>query len=163
MKKVIIYLLISAVAIVAIIFLVGLMLPKERVFTKTAVLNSDVPKVFSIVTDFKGQTTWRNDVDEIIVIDNKTWIEVPKKGTAITFQVKRKIENQLFEMEIVEPKSFQGYWIGTFEEVGNGTKVVFKEVAIIENPFFRVLSSLFIDLDKTMEIYMNNLKVKLEK
>lgn len=79
MKKMTIYLLISVVAIIAIVLIIGLFLPKERTFTKTAVLNSDVTKVFNIVTDFKNQTTWRSDVKEIIVIDNNTWTEVPKK------------------------------------------------------------------------------------
>lgn len=163
MKKMITYLLVSIAAIIAIVFVIGLFMPKERTFTKEAVLNSEASKVFNIVTDFNGQTSWRTDVKEIIVIDDKTWTEVPVKGTAITFQVKRKIQNQLFEIEIVEPKSFKGYWIGTFQEVEDGTRVVFKEVAIIENPFFRVLSATFVDFDKTMETYMNNLKAKLEK
>lgn len=47
------FLLVSIGAITAIVFIVGLFLPKERTFTKTAVLNSDVTKVFNLVTDFK--------------------------------------------------------------------------------------------------------------
>jgi len=162
MKKMMTYLLISIVAIIAIVLIIGLFLPKERTFTKTAVLNSDVTKVFNIVTDFKNQTTWRNDVKEIIVIDNNTWTEVPKKGTAITFKVKQKVENEIFEIEIIEPKNFNGYWIGTFKQTKvNQTAIEFKEVITISNPFFRTLSYLFIDLDKTMDLYLQNLKQKL--
>ena len=158
------YLLISIVAIIAIVLIIGLFLPKERTFTKKAVLNSDVTKVFNIVTDFKNQTTWRNDVKEIIVIDNNTWTEVPKKGTAITFKVKQKIENEIFEIEIVEPKNFNGYWVGTFKQTNqNATEIEFKEVVTISNPFFRTLSYLFVDLDKTMDLYLENLKQKLSK
>lgn len=155
------YLLISIVAIIAIVFAIGLFIPKERTFTKTAVLNSDVAKVFNLVTDFKNQTMWRKDVKDIVVIDDNTWTEVPKKGTPITFKTRQKIQNELFEIEIIEPKNFNGYWVGSFEQTTAGTKVVFKEVAIIENPFIRVLSSLFVDLDNAMEIYMTNLKTKL--
>ena len=162
MKKMMTYLLISIVAIIAIVLIIGLFLPKERTFTKKAVLNSDVTKVFNIVTDFKNQTTWRNDVKEIIVIDNNTWTEVPKKGTAITFKVKQKIENEIFEIEIVEPKNFNGYWVGTFKQTNqNATEIEFKEVVTISNPFFRTLSYLFVDLDKTMDLYLENLKQKL--
>ena len=158
------YLLISIVAIIAIVLIIGLFLPKERTFTKKAVLNSDVTKVFNIVTDFKNQTSWRNDVKEIIVIDNNTWTEVPKKGTAITFKVKQKIENEIFEIEIVEPKNFNGYWVGTFKQTNqNATEIEFKEVVTISNPFFRTLSYLFVDLDKTMDLYLENLKQKLSK
>lgn len=162
MKKMTIYLLISVVAIIAIVLIIGLFLPKERTFTKTAVLISDVTKVFNIVTDFKNQTTWRNDVKEIIVIDNNTWTEVPKKGTAITFKIKQKVENEIFEIEIIEPNNFNGYWVGTFKQTKpNETAMEFKEVVTISNPFFRVLSYLFVDLDKTMELYLQNLKQKL--
>ena len=162
MKKMMTYLLISVVAIIAIVLIIGLFLPKERTFSKTALLNSDVTKVFNIVTDFKNQTTWRNDVKEIIVIDNNTWTEVPKKGTAITFKVKQKIENEIFEIEIVEPKNFNGYWVGTFKQTNqNATEIEFKEVVTISNPFFRTLSYLFVDLDKTMDLYLENLKQKL--
>ena len=93
MKKMMTYLLLFVVALITIVLIIGLFLPKERTFTKTAVLNSDVTKVFNLVTDFKNQTTWRNDVKEIIGIDENTWTEVPKKGTAITFKVKQKIVN----------------------------------------------------------------------
>lgn len=162
MKKMTIYLLISVVAIIAIVLIIGLFLPKERTFTKTAVLNSDVTKVFNIVTDFKNQTTWRSDVKEIIVIDNNTWTEVPKKGTAITFKIKQKVENEIFEIEIIEPNNFNGYWVGTFKQTKpNETAMEYKEVVTISNPFFRVLSYLFVDLDKTMELYLQNLKQKL--
>jgi hypothetical protein len=164
MKKMTTYLLIAIVAIIAIVLIIGLFLPKERTFTKTAVLNSDVKKVFNIVTDFKNQTSWRNDVKEIIVIDNNTWTEVPKKGTAITFKVKQKVENEIFEIEIIEPKNFNGYWVGTFKQTKpNETAIEFKEVVTISNPFFRTISYLFVDLDKTMDLYLENLKQKLSK
>jgi hypothetical protein len=162
MKKMMTYLLVSIIAIIAIVLIIGLFLPKERIFTKTAVLNSDVTEVFNIVIDFKNQTSWRNDVKEIIVIDNNTWTEVSKKGTAITFKVKQKVENEIFEIEIIEPKNFNGYWVGTFKQTNkNQTAIEFKEVITISNPFFRTLSYLFVDLDKTMDLYLQNLKQKL--
>lgn len=158
------YLLISIATIIAIVLIIGLFLPKERTFTRTALLNSDVTKVFHLVTDFKNQTTWRNDVKEIIVIDNNSWTEVPKNGTAITFKVKQKVENEIFEIEIIEPKNFNGYWVGTFKQTKRGeTAIEFKEVVTISNPFFRTLSYLFVDLDKTMDLYLENLKQKLSE
>lgn len=162
MKKMMTYLFISIAAIIAIVLIIGLFLPKERTFTKTAVLKSDVTKVFNIVTDFKNQTTWRSDVEEIIVIDNNSWTEVPKKGTAITFKVKQKVENEIFEIVIIEPKNFNGYWIGTFKQTKvNQTAIEFKEVITISNPFFRTISYVFVDLDKTMDLYLQNIKQKL--
>lgn len=161
MRKKMTVAVLSIVALVAMVFVIGLFIPKQKEYLKTADLKSSPESVFQIVTDVENQTLWRNDVQEIKVIDQNTWTEVPKKGTPITFRTKRKIQNQLFEIEIIEPKSFQGYWIGTFEQSPMGTKVVFKEVVIIENPFFRVMSSIFVDLNKTMDVYLSNLKAKL--
>ena len=151
----------SILALFAIVIVIGLFLPRQREFVKTANFNSSIEKVFQSVTDVANQTSWRSDVQEIKIIDQDTWTEIPQKGTPITFKTKQKVQNQLFEIEIIEPKSFNGHWVGTFEQTTSGTKVVFKEVITIDNPFFRVMSLLFIDLDKTMELYMNNLKTKL--
>ncbi|MGF1637172.1 MAG: SRPBCC family protein [Cyclobacteriaceae bacterium] len=164
MKWKMITLLLSIVAIIALAYFIGLMLPKEQVFVKEAILNSPTHEVFRLVTDVDSQTNWRADVKEVKVIDDQTWTEVPQKGSPITFRTKQKIENQLFEIEIIEPKSFNGYWVGTFESIDNQkTRVIFKEVIRIENPFFRLLSHIFVDLDKTMEDYMTNLKNQLDK
>lgn len=162
MKKTMTVALVSVLAIIALIFVAGLVLPAQRTFIKQATLKSPVEQVFRVVTDFKQQTDWRSDIQAIKPIDDHTWTELPKNGTPLTFKTKQKIENQVFEMEIIEPQSFQGYWIGTFEKTpANGTKVVFKEVVTVNNPFFRVFSFLFVDLDKTMEIYLTDLRKAL--
>jgi hypothetical protein len=164
MKKMITYFLIAIAAILAFLFIIGLFLPKERTFTKKAILKSEVHKVFEIVTDFKSQATWRDDVKEIIVIDSFTWTEMPKKGPAITFKVKQKKENEIFEIEIIEPKSFKGYWIGTFKATDTDkTAIEFKEVITIPNPLLRPIIFTFVDLNKTMDSYLYNLNQKLNK
>ncbi|MFN9380874.1 MAG: SRPBCC family protein [Bacteroidota bacterium] len=161
MRKKLAVAVLSILAIVALVFVIGLFLPKQREFVKTATFKSSPEKVFQIVTDLKNQTSWRSDVKEINIIEENSWTEVPKKGTPLTFKTKKKILNQLFEIEIIEPKSFNGSWIGTFERSSTGTNVVFKEIFTIKNPIFRVLSPIFVDIDQTMELYMNNLKTKL--
>ncbi len=152
---------VSVLALIALVFAVGFSLPKQREFVKQAALKSPPEKVFQLVTDVQGQVSWRSDVREIKVIDEKTWTEVPRKGAPITFRTKQKVENRLFEIEIIAPESFNGHWVGTFEKTPTGTNVVFKEAVVIENPFFRVLDLVFVDLDQTMDVYLANLKTKL--
>lgn len=162
MKRKMTVIIISIAALLLIVWTTGLSLPKESVFVKEAILESPVAKVFRVVTDVQAQTKWRSDVKEIKRIDSQTWTEVPKKGTPITFRTRQKVENELFEIEIIEPTSFNGYWVGTFESLdGNKTKVIFKEVIQIENPLLRLAGYFFVDLDETMEDYMNNLKTLL--
>jgi hypothetical protein len=81
MKKKMTVAVLSVLAITAFVYVVGLLLPKQREFVKQAELNSPPTKVFQVVTDFANQASWRDDVQEIKVIDGKTWTEVPKQGT----------------------------------------------------------------------------------
>jgi hypothetical protein len=82
------------------------------------------------------------------------WMSTPKKEAPE--------ENEIFEIVIIEPKNFNGYWIGTFKQTKvNQTAIEFKEVITISNPFFRTISYVFVDLDKTMNLYLQNLKQKL--
>ena len=162
MKKMMTVGVLSIVAFTALILILGLLMPNQREFVKVAELKSSPEKVFAIVADFQNQASWRNDVREIKVINENTWKEIPEKGTPITCRIRHRIENQLFEIEIIEPKSFDGHWVGTFEPTSqNGTKIILKEVITIRNPFFRGLSYIFVELDKTMELYITNLKLKL--
>ncbi len=148
--------------LVAIVYVIGYFLPSQRTFIKTATLKSEIEEVFNLVTDIKKQPEWHKDVKEIQMIDSTTWTEVPYRGTPITFRTASKQPYTHFEIEIVEPTNFKGYWVGTFTSVPNGTMVVFKEVVIIDQPILKVFSWLFVNLDKIMDEYLTQLKQKLE-
>ena len=94
MRKKLAVAVLSILAIVAIVFVIGLFLPKQREFVKTATFKSSPEKVFQIVTDLKNQKSWRSDIKEINIIEENSWTEVPKKGTPLTFKTKKKILNQ---------------------------------------------------------------------
>ena len=146
--------------------LIGLFIPSERTYTKEFVFDSSVEKVWNIVTDLKGQERWRSDVKVIKIISNENgnevWIEIPQKGPSIKFRTVEKIENKSWTMEIIDNPSFTGKWVGTFEAVDkNTTKVVFTESPLITNPYMRTLSLIFVNMDKTMELYLENLEIAL--
>lgn len=125
---------------------VGLFLPSERTFIKTAELKSSPQKIWDVITDIKGQEKWRDDVREIQMISTEQgaekWTEIPKKGQPITFQTKTYQPTSRFDIEIVD-SGFSGYWEGKIERENNLTKIEFKEIAMIKNPYFRVIAYLF--------------------
>jgi hypothetical protein len=62
-------------------------------------------------------------------------------------------------MEIIENPSLSGNWVGSFESTNEGgTSVTFVEKPFISNAFMRVFAHLFIDMDKSMELYLKNLQ-----
>jgi uncharacterized protein YndB with AHSA1/START domain len=164
MKKMMTYLLLVLMACALLPFLVGLSIPKERTYTRTHLFSSSVDSVFKVVTDVKAQPEWRSELKTVEMLsptDDQQWREVLHRGPAITFRVKRKIPNKLFEIEIVG-RSLQGHWLGTFQPVdGGGTRVTFTETSIIPNPFMRTISALFVNLDETIGQYIANLQKRL--
>lgn len=148
----------SFLAIALLVFIIGLTMPARREYLRQGEFKAAPDRVFRIVSDVAAQANWRSDVKEIIVADSITWTEIPYSGTPLTFRIKQKVENHIFEIEIIKPASINGSWIGVFEESGSGTKIEFKEVIVVKNPFLRVFSAVFLDLDKTMDVYMLNLK-----
>ena len=159
-----VYIISGIVILLVILLVIGSILPSQREFNRIAIIEAPLGTVFSTVTNIKAQEKWRNDVKQIKVMDSETWTEIPKKGTPITFKVTDLVKNQLLRIDIIEPKSFNGYWVGKFESVSeNQTKVDFTEVAIVNNLFLKIISRLFVHLNKTMDVYMENLKSKVEK
>lgn len=156
--------LLILVLVLVLPLLIGLLLPNERTFFKTAEFKSSPQEVWDVITDIKGQESWRNDVKSIQMISSEKgaekWTEIPKKGQAITFQVKTYEPPNRFDIEIVE-SPFSGYWEGKIKAKNGITTVEFKEVVVVKNPFFKIISYLFVDLNKTMELYLENLKKKL--
>lgn len=41
---------------------------------------------------------------------------ITSKGTTTTFKARLKIQNEILEIEIIEPKNFKGHSVGTFEQ-----------------------------------------------
>lgn len=165
MKKMLLYIGIGVFALLLIVFIIGLILPKQRTFSRNQTFKAPIEKVFEVVTDLKGQESWRSDVKEIqvksAVHGKEIWIEIPKNQPPIHFRSIAKIQNQLYEMDI-EGQGFNGHWVGTFEKGNDGTtKVNFTEIATVPNPFLRVFAYLFIDLGKSIDLYINDLSKKL--
>lgn len=163
-----VFILSIIVMIVIILLIIGLFIPKKRSNTKEYVFDAEVDDVWNIVTELKKQEMWRNDVKEITVLDNtlneEVWIEVSKNGSSIKFKTKDKVENKLWIMEFIDNSVFEGEWIGKFKVIDGGkTKVDFTETIVISNPYMRVMSGLFLDLDKMMSLYLKNLERELNK
>lgn len=160
MKIIIIVLLVIAI----LPLVIGLFLPTERTFVKTSQFKSSPQEIWNVITDIKEQEEWRSDVKSIEMINTQKgkekWTEIPKRGKPITFQVKTYEPPKRFDIEIVE-SGFSGYWEGRINEKNGVTEIEFKEVVVINNPYFKTLSLLFIDLNKTMDLYLANLRKKL--
>jgi hypothetical protein len=161
------YLVITIVSLIAIAYIIGSLLPKDRIEWREVKFSSSPKMVYEVVTN-NGDFSYRTDLSDLQIIENngefQTWKEISKKGQSITFRSTKKEPYSRYEFEIVEASGFKGYCVGEFAKTdANGTNFISTEHVVVENPFIRLLSYLFFDLGEYMESYQKDLASKLNE
>lgn len=155
--------LISIIVILLGVWVVGMLLPKQRVATRQSIFNVSAKQLFDIVVDNENWQ-YRSDLKELNIIERKDsveiWEEVSLDGNVIRFKTKEKRPYSYYSFDM-ESSVMKGYWLGEFKEI-NKTQTLFTATEFIEmkNPFLKVLSYLFFDIGKFMETYQKDLQKK---
>ena len=132
---------------------------------KQTVINASIEKVYNIVTNNR-EWKYRTSLDDLKIIetngDFEIWDEISGKNT-IRFKTKEKRPFTFYSFEM-DCKFFQGEWFAEFETIEPAkTRFTATEAIEYKNPLLRVIGYVFMDLDKYMEIYQNELRNELEK
>ena len=163
--KILLYILFGIIFTLLLILIIGLLLPAKRILTKKIIYDVPIEKVYSVVTN-NNDWKYRTSLDNLIIVeangDFEIWEEV-SAGNIIRFKTKEKKPYSFYSFEM-ENKLFKGYWFAEFEKIEN-EKTLFSATESIEykNPFIRVLAYIFINLDKYMETYQEELRIKLKE
>ena len=162
-----IYFFIIVVGIVALICIVGLLLPNERTATSECYYNASPEKVYNALTN-NVDCGYRSDLDKVVIIEEndgiEVWDEIAKNGSVIRFRTANKQPYSLYEFDIIRGNGFTGHWKGELKLTSTGgTHFTSTETIRIKNPFVKLLSYLFFDLEKFMHTYQNDLRVKLSE
>lgn len=126
----------------------------------TAEFESSPQTVWDIVTN-NEDTAWRSDLDHVEVQEGKpTFVEISKGGVATEFTITEKEPCRRYAFTM-RNQFFMGNWSGTFQPLENGgTKIAFEEKLKMHNPFLRLMS-LFMNLKKMQQLYIDDLRKKL--
>lgn len=147
------------VAVVITIAVIGVLLPNPRVEMKTVQISAPIESVWKRVTDYASQTDWRRDLQKVEVNEVlPQWTEIPNVGSQVTFREREKRAPTRYAIEIIPENGFGGYSTLELEENNEGTKLFITEISEISNPFRRVLSFLFYDPSKRMDLYLEDLR-----
>ena len=162
--KVMIYILSGIIFLLLIILIIGLFLPKTRTLKKEMIYNASIETVYHIVTN-NQDWKYRKSLDDLRIIEtsdnHEMWEEV-SGGNVIRFKTKEKRPFTLYSFEM-DSKLFKGNWFAEFESVESGkTRVTATESIEYKNLFIRTIGYAFMNLDKYMETYQNELKNKIE-
>ena len=159
-----IYILSGVIFLLLVVLIIGLFLPKTRVLKKETIYNAPIETVYNTVTN-NQDWKYRKSLDNLKIIetnnDIETWEEV-SEGNVILFKTKEKRPFTFYSFEM-NSKLFKGSWFAEFKFVENGkTRFTATESIEYKNLFIRVIGYAFMNLDKYMETYQNELRDKVE-
>ncbi len=164
MKNVLYIILSGLLLLVLVVVLIGILLPRTRTETKECILGAPVDIVFAIVTN-NQDWHYRSSLDDLEIIrtqgDIEEWEETAN-GVTIRFKILEKRPHSFYSFEM-NSKMFTGKWQATFEPM-EGDKTLFTATEKIEykNLFYRLVGYAFMDLNKFMTTYQEELTARIE-
>ena len=154
MKLLIITLGVLVLLIVAIV-VIGALLPKHHVVTRTAVLNATQDQIFFLIS---GPQDWRGDLKEYKFYDDagRHMIrETDKRGQTITYEVVESQSPTLLKRTIADKSlPFGGSWTWDVQPQNGGCSVSITEDGDVYNPVFRFVSQFVIGHTRTIDTYL---------
>ena len=152
-------------ALVAIVALIGMFLPKGHIASRTVVYNAPPAAVFAAITDFARFPEWRSGVKGVEILSSPNGkIRFREHGPhgAITYKVEQRDPESRLVTRIDDPSlPFGGTWTLDLKRVPEGTALTITENGEIYNPIFRVLSKVVFSPYDTIDAYQSDLKKRL--
>ena len=150
--------------LVAVVVIIGWVLPQSHEASRTVMLNRPITDVWATINDVKSFPTWRTSVARVEVLGEQPlrWQEMGKDGT-LTFQVIESHVPFRLVSEIVDKGlPFGGRWIYELRPTRGGTELTITEKGEVYNPIYRFVSKFVIGHTATMDAYLSALRTKLD-
>jgi hypothetical protein len=152
----------TLVALIAVVAVVGAMLPRDHVASVTAHIPAKPDDVWATITTPADFPAWRSDVKRVEMLaatpTGPSWREHGSNG-AITFAVDTWEPPKRFVGRIADTGlPFGGSWEYRVEPDGpTASRVTITERGSIYNPIFRFVSRFIMGYTGTMKTYLNAL------
>jgi len=152
-------------ALVAVVAIIGSLLPKGHVARRTAHFAQPPEQVWVAISDFAGQAAWRPELKAVEPAGDRNgkavWLEVPKSGSPMPLETTEMDAPRRLVRTITDPKlPFGGRWIYDVAPEPGGSRLTITEEGEVYNPIFRFVSHYFMDTAGTIEGYLTALSAK---
>lgn len=156
--KWILIVIVVIVALVAVAFLIGSMLPKGHTVTRTLRVNQSPAAVWAVITDAQAMPSWRLNVVKVERLPDQNghpvWSESYKNGDSLPFEMIESVPPTRLVGRIADPRlPFGGTWTYEITPVDGGCTLTITERGEAYNPIFRLVSR-FINQAATIEEYL---------
>jgi len=161
MKRILMAVVISVTALVAVVILVGTLLPRHHVAARAASFRAPPDSLWNTLTDFPRMPEWAPDVTRVERLADRNghpvWLHVGRRWSA-PMELTEFDPPRRFSMRIADPElPFGGSW--TYEVAGTagGATVTITEDGEIGSPIMRFLSRFVFGQTSTMDAHLRAL------
>lgn len=155
----ILYIVGGLVALVAVVALVGLMLPQNHIVSRTIRLKQSPDAVWKTITDYANMPQWRSELKKIErmpdVNGHEVWKEYNSAGEMPLETIESTPPRKLVR-KIGAGLPFGGGWTYELTPDGSGTQLKITENGEVYNPIFRVVGK-FMDPAASMTTFLTGL------
>ena len=153
------------VLLVALVAVIGWILPPGHHAERRIVLTATPDRVFGVITDFAHAASWRSDVTRIEAVAGSgvgmTFREVGSNGTVPyrveVFEPGRRLVTRIDTRSL----PFGGTWTFDLAAVDGGTALTIAEDGEVYNPIFRFMSRFVISPTASIERFQADLARRL--
>ena len=152
------------VGLVALMWIIGSLLPKEHVASRMARYQQPPEKIWEAITNAEAMPAWRKDVKSVKRLPDQdgkpAWVETLGMGEmplqVIVWEPPRKLV-----MRIADPKlPFGGTWTYEIAPADGGTTLRITENGEVYPALFRFMSRFIFGYTATIESYLKALGTK---
>src|SRR5215217_5878655 len=159
--KSLIFIVVGIVGGLLVIFgvmaLIGSMLPKAHVASRSILLHRTPQDVYAVVRDFGSAPRWRADVKRIEV-ETPAYFREEGKHATVNYELVEDVPAQRMVTRIRDTDlGYSGQWTYSFTPENSGTRVMIREDGEVSNVIFRFMSRYVFGQTSTIDSYLTSL------
>jgi len=158
------YIVGGLVALVAIVWLIGAMLPRDHVATRLARFKQPPETIWAAITDSAAFPKWRTGITAVQPLPEENglpgWVETSSFGEMPLRVIESDAPRRLRMRIASDALPFGGTWTCEIAAADNGAMLRITEDGFVKNALFRFLSRFVFGHTATIEQYLKDLGKK---
>lgn len=158
--RILIWSLVAVVLVVALILIIGWLLPATREGRAEITIAAQPDLVAAVIADVETQPEWR-DLGTVSRTETG-WFEMTLRGERIDF-VADEMSTDRISLRFTSDAGYSGEWQAFLEPVSGGTRISVIERATVPSPLGRIMARLLFDPTEFATTYLARLKARVEE
>ncbi len=156
----------AVVALVVVVGIVGLLLPKAHIVSSSRVVAATPEVVWETLTDYARHPSWRSKLKRVERVEDRNghevWQDTYEGGEQVRYETTEADPPRRLVRTIADVGGpFSGRWEFSIEPAEGGTRVTITEYGEVPNPIFRFVSKFIIGHSTSMSQFLDALAAKL--